>query len=331
MKRREFITLLGGAAAGPSLLWPLAARAQQPAMPVIGYLSSGTPGGFASLVAAFRRGLNEAGYVEGRNVKIEFRWSEGQDERLPAFAADLVRRQVAVIAATGGSAPAVAAKAATTTIPIVFSGGQDPVKLGLVESLGRPGGNATGALNIAPVLNSKRLELLCELVPTAAMIAVLLNPIALNYDDQIAELEAAAGRLRRTIRIFNASAESEFDSSFAAMARARAGALYIVPDPFFTSRNARLVALTAQHAIPASYSFRSFAVAGGLMTYGANLPDQHRQVGVYAGRILKGAKPTDLPVLQPTKFDLVINLKTAKALGLEVSAKLLALADEVIE
>jgi putative ABC transport system substrate-binding protein len=225
---------------------------------------------------------------------------------LPAFVADLIRRQVAVIAATGGTAPAVAAKAATTTIPIVFSGGQDPVKLGLVESLGRPGGNATGALNIATALNS-------------------------NSEDQIADLEAAAGRLERRIQIFNASAESEFDSSFAAMVRQGAGALYVGPDPFFTSRIAQLVALARQRAMPASYSFRSFAVAGGLMTYGANLPDQHRQVGVYAGRILKGARPTDLPVLQPTKFDLVINLKTAKALGLEVSAKLLALADEVIE
>jgi putative tryptophan/tyrosine transport system substrate-binding protein len=327
IQRRDFITLVGGAA----VAWPLAARAQQPAMQVIGYLSSGTPAGFAPLVAAFRRGLDEAGHVEGRSFTIEFRWSEGQDERLPAFVADLIRRQVAVIAATGGSAPAVAAKAATTTIPIVFTGGQDPVKLGLVESLGRPGGNATGALNIGPVLNSKRLELLRELVPTAAMIAVLLNPITLNIDDQIAELEAAAGRLERRIQIFHASAESEFDLSFAAMVRQRAGALYVVPDPLFTSRIARLVALTAQHAIPASYSFRTFAVAGGLMTYGANLPDQHRQVGVYAGRILKGSKPTDLPVLQPTKFDLVINLKTAKALGLDVPPKLLALADEVIE
>jgi putative ABC transport system substrate-binding protein len=325
MKRREFITLLGGAAA-----WPIAVRAQQPAMPVIGYLSSGTPGGFASMVAAFRRGLSETGHVEGRTFTIEFRWSEGQDERLPAFVTDLVRRQVAVIAATGGSTPAIAAKAATTTIPIVFTGGQDPVKLGLVESLGRPGGNATGVLNIGPALNSKRLELLHDLVPTAAMIGVLLKP-GLGSDEQIADLAAAAERLGRKIQVFRADTDSEMDASFAAMALERVAAIYIVPDPFFTSRVARLVALAAQHALPASYAFRSFAVAGGLTTYGANLPDQHRQAGVYAGRILKGTKPSELPVLQPTKFDLVINLGTAKALRLQVPDKLLALADEVIE
>lgn len=327
MKRREFIAIIGSAAAA----WPLAARAQQPAIPIIGYLSSGTALGFAPLVAAFRSGLNEAGYVEGRNVTIEFRWSGGQDRQLSEFVTDLIRHQAAVIVATGGSAPAIAAKAITATIPIVFTGGQDPVKLGLVQSLSRPGGNATGVLNIAPVLTAKRLELLRELVPTADVIAVLANPTATGSDEQLTVLKAAAGSLGQKIEVFPASAESEFDSSFAAMVRLSTGALYIVADPFFTTQASRLVALAAQHAIPASYSFRSFAVAGGLMTYGANLADQHRQAGIYAGRILKGAKPADLPVLQPTKFDLVINLRTAKTLGLDVSAKLLALADEVIE
>jgi putative ABC transport system substrate-binding protein len=327
MQRRGFIELLGGAA----LAWPLAARAQQPALPVIGYLSSGTAAGFAPLLAAFRDGLNQTGYVEGRNVTIEFRWSEGQDQRLPAFVADLIRRPAAMIVATGGSAPAVAAKAATTTIPIVFTGGQDPVKLGLVQSLNRPGGNATGVLNIARELNAKRLELLRELVPAADIIAVLINRTGMGSDEQLAQLEAAAASLGQKIEVFDVGAESEFDSSIATMVRRGAGALYVTSDPFFTSHTSRLVALATQHAIPTSYSFRSFAVAGGLTTYGANLADQHRQAGVYAGRILKGAKPADLPVLQPTKFDLVINLKTANTLNLKVPAKLLALADEVIE
>jgi putative ABC transport system substrate-binding protein len=275
--------------------------------------------------------LNQTGYVEGRNVTIEFRWSEGQDQRLPAFAADLIRRPAAMIVATGGSAPAVAAKAATTTIPIVFTGGQDPVKLGLVQSLNRPGGNATGVLNIARELNAKRLELLRELVPAADIIAVLINRTGMGSGEQLAQLEAAAATLGQKIEVFDVGAEDEFDSSIATMVRRGAGALYVTSDPFFTSHTSRLVALATQHAIPTSYSFRSFAVAGGLMTYGANLPDQHRQAGVYAGRILKGAKPSDLPVLQPTKFDLVINLKTSNILGVKVPAKLLALADEVIE
>jgi putative ABC transport system substrate-binding protein len=327
MQRRGFIKFLGGAA----LAWPFAALAQQPELPVIGYLSSGTAAGFAPLLAAFREGLNQTGYVEGRNVTIEFRWSEGQDERLPGFVADLIRRPAAMIVATGGSAPAVAAKAATTTIPIVFTGGQDPVKLGLVHSLNRPGGNATGVLNIARELNAKRLELLRELVPAADLIAVLINRTGMGSGEQLAQLEAAAASLGQKIEVFDVGAEGEFDSSIATMVRRGAGALYITSDPYFTSLTSRLVALATQHAIPTSYSFRSFAVAGGLMTYGANLADQHRQAGVYAGRILQGAKPADLPVLQPTKFDLVINLKTANILGLKVPAKLLALADEVIE
>jgi putative ABC transport system substrate-binding protein len=326
MRRRELIAALAGAAA-----WPLAARAQQPALPVIGYLSSGTAAGFAPLLAAFRDGLNQTGYAEGRNVTIEFRWSEGQDQRLPAFVADLIHRPVAMIVATGGSAPAVAAKAATTTIPIVFTGGQDPVKLGLVQSLNRPGGNATGVLNIARELNAKRLALLRELVPAADIIAVLINRTGMGSNEQVTQLEDAAASLGQKIEVFDVGAEAEFDSSIATMLRRGAGALYVTSDPFFTSQTSRLVALATQHAIPTSYSFRSFAVAGGLMTYGANLADQHRQAGVYAGRILKGAKPADLPVLQPTKFDLVINLKTANILGLKVPAKLLALADEVIE
>ncbi len=325
MRRRAFIAGLGGAAA-----WPMVANGQQPTIPLIGYVSSGTPTGFAPLVDAFRRGLNEAGIVDGRNVTMAFRWSEGQDERLPALIADLIDRHVAVIAATGGSAPAVAAKAATVTIPIVFTGGQDPVKLGLVESLDRPGGNATGVLNIAPVLTAKRLELLRELAGKPDLIAVL-KPNGMGSDDQLAEVEAAAARLLQRITVFNTGGESEFAASFAAMAQARAEALYILADPFLTSKVSKLVGLTAQYGLPACYSFRNFATAGGLMTYGANLSDQHRQAGVYVGRILKGAKPTDLPVLQPTKFEFVINLKTAKSLGLEVPPKLLALADEVIE
>jgi putative tryptophan/tyrosine transport system substrate-binding protein len=324
MQRRRFITLLGAAAA-----WPLLARAQS--IPIIGYLSSGTPAGFAPLLEAFRNGLNEAGYVEGRNVAIEFRWSEGEDQKLPAFVADLIRRQVTIIVATGGSVPAEAAKAATDTIPIVFTGGQDPVRLGLVQSLSRPGGNATGVLNIASVLTAKRLEFLRELVPTAGMIAALVNANRVGSAEQLNDLMAAANSLGQKIEFFDVYDETEFDSSFAKMVRQGAGALYVTADPFFTSRTSRLVALAAQHSLPASYSFRGFAMAGGLMTYGASLTDQHRQAGVYAGRILKGTKPADLPVLLPTKFDFVINLKTATILGLKVPEKLLALADEVIE
>ena len=323
--RRAFITGLGSAAA-----WPVVGRAQPRAVPIIGYLSSGTAVGFGPLVEAFRRGLNEVGFVEGSNFTIAFRWSEGEDGPLPTLVSDLISRNVSVIAATGGSAPAVAAKAATSTIPIVFTGGQDPVKLHLVESLDRPGGNATGVLNVAPVLTSKRLEILRDLAANPDLIAVLRRT-ELGANEQTAELEAAAARLGQKIQFFNANTESEFSSSFAAISQMHAGALYVVADPFLTSRAAQLIALAAQYHIPASYSFRSFAMAGGLMTYGANLADQHRAAGVYVGKILKGAKPSDLPVLQPTKFDLVINLRTAKALGLEVPPKLLALADEVIE
>jgi putative ABC transport system substrate-binding protein len=327
MRRREFITLIGGAAAA----WPIAARAQQPTMPVIGYLSLASPGPFAHLVAAFSDGLKEIGYVGGQNVAIEYRWAEGQYERLPALSADLVRRQVTVIVATGGSVVGLVAKAATGTIPIVISSGGDPVKLGLVASLSRPGGNVTGVHLFLSLLDPKKLGLLRELVPQASVIAVLLNPNAADIQARLADVHEAAHAARQQIHVLHASTERELDTAFATLSQVRAGALVVGADAFFNSRRDHVVALAARHAIPAIYEGREYAVAGGLASYGTSLADGYRQVGIYTGRILKGEKPADLPVVQPTRFELVINLKTAKALGLEVPPMLLARADEVME
>ena len=326
MDRRSFI----GRVAGGVLAAPLATRAQTPAMPVIGFLSSVSPAQWSPFVAAFRQGLNEAGYVEGKNVAIEFLWAEGQFDRLPALAADLVSRHVAIIVATGGSRSGLAAKAATSTIPIVFGTGGDPVEQGLVPSLGRPGGNATGVSIFTSDLMTKRLELLHELVPTATEIALVVNP---NSEAAELEMRKAQQQVRsygQRIRVLRASTEQEIDAAFATFAQLRPGGLIIAPNPVLNARREQFVALAARYSVPAIYEGRESAAAGGLMSYGPSLADAYRQVGIYTGRILKGAKPADLPVLQPTKFELVINLKTAKALGLTIPQPLLLRADEVI-
>ena len=327
MRRREFFGVLGGAA----VAWPAVARAQQPAMPVIGFLNSRSPGEASYTVAAFHKGLSESGYVAGRNVVVEYRWAEGNYDLLPGFAADLVRRGVTVIVATGGQNSAIAAKSATSTIPIVFSSGSDPVQSGLVASLNRPGGNLTGVHLFLSGLEPKKLGLIREISPNVPVIGVLLNPSRLDYDLQSNDVKEAARAIGQQIEILKASNRDEIDAAFARMVQIKVGALVVGADPSFNTWREQIVVLAARHLIPAVYELREFAVAGGLMSYGTSLVESYRQVGVYAGRVLKGEKPTDLPVVQVTKFEFVINLRTAKALGLAVPPTMSARADEVIE
>jgi len=327
LRRRQFITLLGGAAAA----WPLAARAQQVSMPVVGVLYSGSPEMFETLISAFRRGLNEVGYVEGRNVALELRLAEGRYDRLPALAADLVRRQVAVIFTAGGQNSAFAAKANTATIPIVFTTGGDPVRSGLIASLNRPGGNVTGVTNLTAEREPKRLEILHELVPTADRIAVLVNPAYQDVELRVDEIQAASRTIGKQIHVVQASTENAINMAFAALAQARAGALLVSSDPFFFGRRHQIVALAARYAVPAIYQWREFAQIGGLISYGADRSYAQHEAGIYVGKILKGAKPSDLPVQQAVKLELVINVNTATALGITIPPTLLARADEVIE
>jgi putative ABC transport system substrate-binding protein len=326
MQRREFITVIGGAAA----TWPFTARAQQP-MPVIGFMSGRSPEDSAHLVAAFRQGLAETGYVEGQNVTIEFRWARGQYDRLPALAADLVSRPVVVLVGVGGDVSAVAAKQATATIPIVFGMGGDPVKAGLVESFNRPGGNATGFSLLTHEMEPKRLGLLRDLVPSTPMVGVLVNPKFPPAAQMLQDVEKAAQTIGQRVFVANASNDAELESGFVSLLQQGVSAILVGSDPYFDTRRDRIIAFAVQNRLPAIYQFREYAVAGGLISYGPNITDEYRQAGEYAARILKGAKPTDLPVLQPTKFEFVINVKTAKALGLAIPPALLSIADEVIE
>ena len=327
MRRRQFITLIGGAA----VAWPLAARAQPATARVVGFLSNVSLSTVAPAVAAFRQSLEETGYLEGQNLAIEYRWAEGRNDLLPELAAELVQRQVAVIVATGGGASALAAKAATRTIPIVFSSATDPVQLGLVASFNRPGGNATGIHVMTNSLEAKRLGLLHELVPKLATIALLFNPKTPGSEAQRREAELAARMVARQIHVLNASSERDIETAFSKLEEIRAEALLVAADPLFNGQREQIVTLAARYATPAIYEFRDFVAAGGLMSYGISLADAYRQIGIYTARILKGAQPSDLPVMQPTKFEFVINLRTAKALGLDVPPTLLARADEVIE
>ena len=327
MRRREFIAFLGCGAA----TWPFAARAQQPAMPVVGFMSARAPEDSEHLLAAFRRGLGESGFIEGRNVAVEYRWARGDYGRLPALAAELVNRRVAVLLGVGGDASARAAKAATSTIPIVFGMGSDPVAAGMVASLNRPGGTVTGVSVLTNEMEPKRLGLLHELVPGTTLVGALLNPNFPAAAGQLQELEAAAGTLGRPLVVAKASNDAELDASFAALVRQRVGALIVVADPYFDTRRDKMIAFAAQHRLPAIYHFREYAVAGGLLSYGVSLTDAYRQFGVYAAKILKGEKPADLPVQQVDRFELVINLKTAKAIGFEFPPTFSARADEVIE
>jgi putative tryptophan/tyrosine transport system substrate-binding protein len=326
MRRREFITALAGAAA-----WPLTARGQQPAMPVIGYLGAQSPATFASRLDAFRQGLGEAGFADGQNVTIEFRWAEGQHHRLSALAADLVGRGVTVIVAPGGAPAALAAKSATTTIPIVFEMGADPIAMGLVSSLNRPGGNLTGVSSLSVEVTPKRLEILHELVPKATVVAALLNPTSPTAESQIRNLQVAARVLRVQLHVVHASTEQDIDAVFPTLLQLRAGGLVVASDTFFAFHSEQLAALTARHAMPAIQQSRDFSTAGGLASYGGNFLESHRQAGIYTGRIIKGDKPADLPVQQVTKLEMVINLKTAKSLGLTVPPSVLGRADELIE
>jgi putative ABC transport system substrate-binding protein len=328
MQRREFITLVGGAAA----TWPLAARAQQSVLPVIGFLSSASSDTYARRLRAFRDGLKENGYIEGQNVTIEYRWAEGQNDRLPLLAADLVRRQVAVIASGGGTPAALAAKAATATIPIIFAVSVDPVNTGLVASLNRPGGNLTGITNLNVEMGPKRLELLRELLPNATIIALLVDPTNPSLAEPFTRvIKAAAGTLGLRVEVLEASADQDLDKAFAALVQLRADALLIMPDVFFNTRTKELAALALRHAVPAIYAYRPFAAAGGLLSYGTDETEYYKMLGTYTGKILKGEKPADLPVVQSTKVELTLNLKTAKALGIAVPLPLLGRADEVIE